>query len=92
MKKILFILILTVALLSGCQGTTVYQNLKYVDTITTTQATLLEFIDSDGNKVNFYINSGDQFFLNEKDTYNVEVTNETWYAYGGYIRRVTKVN
>jgi uncharacterized lipoprotein NlpE involved in copper resistance len=92
MKKLTLPLVLIILLLVGCENSKVASNLEYVQLVETRIGDILQFIDSEGRKRNYIVDSKDYYDLQVGSKYNVEVSVETWYQYEGYIENVEKLN
>lgn len=88
-RSLLLTLLLSTIFLTAC-GSTTYKNLEYVKTIKTKQNILLEFKSENGEELHFYKKSSHTYYLQEGDKYDVDVSEESFFEFGGYIESVKK--
>lgn len=76
MKKLIigFLIMMLVLFATGCGTTKTVMNLEYMEQIKTSRGDILQFKDSEGYKINYFVDSGDSFNLTKGAKYDVEVS------------------
>ncbi|WP_336761435.1 hypothetical protein [Paenibacillus sp. USHLN196] len=78
MRKILtgFSILVLILITTGCGTTKTVGNLEYMEQIMTSRGDILQFKDSEGYIINYFVDSRDSFSLTKGTKYDVEVTVE----------------
>jgi hypothetical protein len=86
LKKIIFSALLLVVFLVGCEHPTkTIYGAEYIESIKTSKGEILQFKDSEGYKLNYFVDGGDSFNLKKGQRYDVTVSVEDWKKYGDFI-------
>ncbi|RPK31797.1 hypothetical protein [Paenibacillus xylanexedens] len=90
MKKIFagFSMLLLILIATGCGTSKTVGNLEYMEQIMTSRGDILQFKDSEGYKINYFVDSRDSFSLTKGAKYDVEISVEDPLNRGDFIVKV----
>lgn len=90
MKKLIigFLIMMLVLFATGCGTTKTVMNLEYTEQIKTSRGDILQFKDSEGYKINYFVDGGDSFNLTKGAKYDVEVSVEDVITHGDFVVKV----
>lgn len=90
MKKLIigFLIMMLVLVATGCGTTKTVMNLEYMEQIKTSRGDILQFKDSEGYKINYFVDGGDSFSLTKGTKYDVEVSVKDVVTNGDFIVKV----